>query len=131
MLEKAKTYLVKNKASLLEQAILLIQYALAHTQSEPLLKEKFAIFAVSLNKRLCRMEIILVFKSSVSSQALLFRLINTDKTNKGNIRNNIFMSYATAASYRELTTSSGNNFVTVLSNRTNDGFITVQYVSRN
>jgi hypothetical protein len=31
MLEEVKTYLAKNEASLLEQAILLIQHALAHT----------------------------------------------------------------------------------------------------
>jgi hypothetical protein len=77
------------------------------------------------------METILAFRSPVSSQALLSELINTDKTNKGNIRNNTSMSYATAASYKKLTTSLSNNFVTVLSNRTNDGFITVQYASRN
>jgi hypothetical protein len=41
------------------------------------------------------------------------------------------MFYATAANYRESTTSSGNDFVTVPNNRTNDGFTTVQYVSRN
>jgi len=77
------------------------------------------------------METILAFRSPISSQVLLFGLINTDKTNRGNIRSNISMSYATAASYKGLTTFSGNNFVTVLSNRTNNGFITVQYISRN
>jgi hypothetical protein len=77
------------------------------------------------------MEITLVSRSSISSQALLSRLINTDKTNRGNTRNNIFMSYATAISYRELTIFSGNDFAIVLSNRTNNGFITVQYASRN
>jgi hypothetical protein len=131
MLEKAKIHLAKNETSLLEQAILLVQYALAHTQSEPSLKEKFAIFAVSLNERLCRMEITLAFRSPVSSQASLSGLTNTDKTNRGNIRSNTSMSYATVASYRESTTSSGNDFVTVPSNRTNNGFTTVQYASRN
>jgi hypothetical protein len=48
------------------------------------------------------METILVSGSPVSSQALLSGLINTDKINRGNIRSNIFMSYATAASYRGL-----------------------------
>jgi hypothetical protein len=71
------------------------------------------------------MEIILVFRSPVNSQALLSRSINTNKTNRGNIRSNTFMSYATAASYRESIISLGNDFVIVLSNRTNDGFITV------
>jgi hypothetical protein len=122
MLEKAKIHLAKNEASLLEQAILLIQYALAHTQSKPLLKEKFATFAASLNERLCRMKTTL---ASVSSQVSLSELTNTDKTNRGNIRNNTSMSYATAVNYRELTTFSGNDFVTVPSNRTNDGFTTV------
>jgi hypothetical protein len=89
------------------------------------LEKKFAIFAASLNERLCRMEIILAFKSSVSSQVLLSELTNTDKTNKGNIRSNTSMSYATAVSYKGLTTISGNDFITVLSNRTNDGFIIV------
>jgi hypothetical protein len=95
------------------------------------LEEKFATFAASLNKRLCRMEITLVSESPVSSQASLSELTNTDKTNKGNIRNNTSMSYATAASYRRSATSSGNDFVTVPSNRTNDRFITVQHASRN
>jgi hypothetical protein len=71
MLEKAKTYLAKNKASLLEQAIILVQHALAHTQSEPLLEEKFATFAASLNERLCRIETTLASGSPVSSQASL------------------------------------------------------------
>jgi hypothetical protein len=35
------------------------------------------------------------------------------------------MSYATAVSYRGLITSSGNDFITVLSNRTDDGFTIV------
>jgi hypothetical protein len=95
------------------------------------LEEKFAIFAVSLNERLCRMEITLVSGSPVGSQVSLSESTNTDKTNRGNIRSNISMSYATAASYRRSTTSSGNDFVTVLSNRTNDGFTTVQHASRN
>jgi hypothetical protein len=71
------------------------------------------------------MEIILTFGSLVSSQALLSGLINTDKTNRGNIRSNISMSYATAVSYRGLIIFSGNDFVTVPSNRTNNGFIIV------
>jgi hypothetical protein len=95
------------------------------------LEEKFATFAASLNERLCRMETILASGSPVSSQASLSGSINTDKTNRGNIRSNTFMSYATAASYRGSTTFSGNDFVTVPSNRTNDRFITVQYASRN
>jgi hypothetical protein len=41
------------------------------------------------------------------------------------------MSYATAASYKELTISLDNDFITVLNNRTNDRFTTVQYISRN
>ena len=131
MLEEAKTYLVKNETSLLEQAISLIQHALAHTQPEPSLKEKFTIFAALLNERLCRMEITLVSESPVSSQASLSGSTNTDKTNRGNTRSNTFISYTTAASYRGSTTSSGNDFVTVSSNRTNDGFTTVQYASRN
>jgi hypothetical protein len=71
------------------------------------------------------METTLVSGSPVGSQALLSELINTDKINRGNIRSNTFMSYATAASYRGLTTFLGNDFVTVLSNRTNDGFTIV------
>jgi hypothetical protein len=35
------------------------------------------------------------------------------------------MSYATVVSYKGSITFSGNDFVTVSSNRTNDGFITV------
>jgi hypothetical protein len=93
MLEKAKTHLAKNEASLLEQVISLVQHALAHTQSEPSLEEKFATFAASLNEQLCRMETILAFRSPVSSQASLSRLTNTDKTNRGNIRSNTSMSY--------------------------------------
>jgi hypothetical protein len=71
------------------------------------------------------MEIILASRSLVGSQALLSELINTDKTNRGNIRNNTFMSYVTAVSYRGSTIFSGNDFVTVPNNRTNNGFITV------
>jgi hypothetical protein len=71
------------------------------------------------------METILASGSPVSSQTLLFKLINTDKINKGNIRSNISMSYATAASYRGLIIFSGNDFVTVPNNRTNNGFTTV------
>jgi hypothetical protein len=71
------------------------------------------------------METILAFRSLVGSQISLSKLINTDKTNRGNIRSNISMSYATAISYKKLITSSGNDFVTVPSNRTNDGFIIV------
>jgi hypothetical protein len=125
MLEEAKIHLAKNEASLLEQAIILIQHALAHTQPEPSLKEKFAIFTVSLNERLCRMEITLGSKSPINSQASLSGLTNTDRINRGNTRSNTSMSYATAANYRGSTTSSGDGFVTVLSNRTNDGFTTV------
>jgi hypothetical protein len=77
------------------------------------------------------MEITLVFGSSASSQISLFGSINTDKINKDNIRSNTSMSYATAISYRGLTTFSGNDFITVPSNSTNDGFTTVQYASRN
>jgi hypothetical protein len=131
MLEKAKTHLAKNEASLLEQAISLVQHTLAHTQPEPSLEEKFATFAASLNERLCRMKTTLAFKSPISSQASLSGSANTDKTNRGNTRSNTSMSYAMAASYRGSTTSSGNDFVTVSSNRTNDGFTTVQYASRN
>jgi hypothetical protein len=131
MLEKAKTHLAKNEASLLEQVITLVRHALAHTQPELLLEEKFATFTASLNERLCRMETILVFGSPIGSQALLSGLTNTDKTNRDNTRSNIPMSYATVASYRGSTTFSGNDFVTVLSNRTNDGFTTVQHASRN
>jgi hypothetical protein len=77
------------------------------------------------------METTLVSRSPISSQASLSESTNTDKTNRGNIRSNTSMFYATAANYRESTTSSGNDFVTVPNNRTNDGFTTVQYVSRN
>jgi DNA polymerase III alpha subunit len=139
MLKKAKTHLTKNEASLLEQAISLIQHALAHTQPEPSLKEKFATFATSLNERLCRMETTLGSGSPTSSQASLSGSINTEKTNRGNTRSNTSMSYATATSYRGLTTPSSNDFVTVSnndfvtvpSNSTNNGFITVQHTSRN
>jgi hypothetical protein len=125
MLKKAKTHLAKNEASLLKQTISLIQHALAHTQPEPSLKEKFATFAASLNERLCRMKTTLASKSPVGSQASLSKSTNTDKTNKGNIRSNTSMSYATAASYKRLTTFSGNDFITVPSNRTNNRFTTV------
>jgi hypothetical protein len=77
------------------------------------------------------MEITLASKSLIGSQASLSGLINTDRTNRGNTRNNISMSYATAASYKELTISLDNDFITVLNNRTNDRFTTVQYISRN
>src|SRR5258707_15582632 len=58
MLEEAKTYLTENEASLLEQAITLINHALAHTQPEPSpspspspsLEEKIATFTTSLNE---------------------------------------------------------------------------------
>jgi hypothetical protein len=125
MLKKAKTHLAKNEASLLEQAIILIQHALAHTQPEPSLKEKFTTFAASLNERLYRIETTLASKSPVSSQASLSRSTNTDKTNRGNIRSNTSMSYTTAVSYRGSTTFSGNDFVIVPNNRTNDGFTIV------
>jgi hypothetical protein len=75
ILEEAKTHLTENKASLLEQAITLINHALAHTQPEPspspspLLEEKFAIFTISLNERLGRMEAILASRSPIGSQA--------------------------------------------------------------
>jgi hypothetical protein len=139
MLEKVKTHLAKNEASLLEQAISLVQYALAHTQLEPSLEKKFATFAASLNERLCRMETTLGSGSPISSQASLSGSTNTEKTNRGNTRSNTSMSYATAASYKGLTTPLSNDFVTVLSNdfvtvpnnRTNDGFITVQHAPRN
>ena len=98
MLKKAKTYLAKNEASLLKQAILLIQHALAHTQPEPSLKEKFTIFAALLNERLCRIETTLAFRSLISLQASLSGSTNTDKTNRDNTRSNTFISYATAAS---------------------------------
>jgi hypothetical protein len=119
MLEEAKTHLAKNEASLLEQAITLVQHALAHTQPEPSLEEKFATFTASLNERLCRMEATLVSGSPTGSQASLSGSTNTP------------MSYATAASYRGSTTSSGNDIATAPSNRTNDGFTTVQYTTRN
>jgi hypothetical protein len=125
MLEKVKTYLTKNKAFLLEQAIALIKYTLAYTQSEPLLKEKFATFTASLNKRLCRIKITLGSDLPINSQASLSKSINTDKTNRGNTRSNISMSYATAANYRGLIISLVNDSVIVPSNRTNDGFIII------
>jgi uncharacterized membrane protein YGL010W len=111
MLKKVKTHLTENETSLLEQAITLINHALAHTQLKlslspsPLLKEKFTIFIISLNERLGRMKAILVFKSLIGSQALQSGLTN------------IPIFYVTAASYKGLTTSSGD--------RTNDGFTTV------
>jgi hypothetical protein len=129
MLEEAKTYLAKNEASLLEQAIILIQHALAHTQPEVSLEEKFATFTASLNERLGRMEATLASGTPIGSQASPSGSTNT--ANRGNTRSNTPMSYATAASYRGSTTSPGNGFVTVPSNRTNDGFTTVQYVTRN
>jgi hypothetical protein len=102
MLEEAKTHLLENEASLLEQAITLINHALAHTQPEPSpspspspsLEEKFAIFTTSLNERLGRMEATLASGSPIGSQA----------SQSGST--NIPMSYATAASYRGSTTSS-------------------------
>jgi hypothetical protein len=132
MLKKAKTHLAKNEASLLEQAISLVQHTLAHTQPEPSLKKKFVTFTASLNERLCRMETTLASGSPINSQASLSGSTNTDRTNRGNTRSNTSMSYATAASYRGSTTPSGSNdFITVPSNRTNDGFTTVQHASRN
>jgi hypothetical protein len=77
------------------------------------------------------MEIIFASGSPIGSQVSLSGSTNTDKTNRGNTRSNILMSYATAASYRGLITFLGNDFVTVLSNRTNDGFTIVQHASRN
>jgi hypothetical protein len=77
------------------------------------------------------METTLAFGSPISSQVSLSESTNTDKTNKSNIRNNTSMSYITAASYRGSTTFSGNDFITVPSNRTNNGFTTVQHASRN
>jgi hypothetical protein len=71
------------------------------------------------------MKTILASGSPISSQASLSESINTDKTNRGNTRSNTSLFYATAASYRGSTTSLGNDFVTVSSNRTNDGFVTV------
>jgi hypothetical protein len=111
MLEEVKTHLTENEASLLEQAITLINHALAHTQPEPSLspspslEEKFATFTTSLNERLGRMEATLASGSPIGSQA----------SQSGST--NIPMSYATAANYRGSTTSSGD--------RTNDGFTTV------
>jgi hypothetical protein len=125
MLKKIKTHLAKNKASLLKQAISLVQHTLAHTQPEPSLEEKFATFAASLNERLCRIKTTLASGSPVDSQASLSELTNTDKTNRGNIRNNTSISYTTAASYKGSTTFSSNDFITVPNNRTNDGFTTV------
>jgi len=121
MLEKVKTHLSKNEASLLKQAIILINHTLTHTQLEPslspllslspspspLLEEKFAIFTISLNERLGRMKATLAFKSLIGSQASQSGFTN------------IPMSYATAISYRES--------ATFLDNRTNDGFAIIQY----
>src|SRR5258707_10257060 len=129
MLEEAKTHLAKNEASLLEQAIILVQHALAHTQPEVSLEEKFATFTASLNERLGRIEATLASGSPIGSQTSLPRSTNT--ANRGNTRSNTPISYATAASYRGSTTFSGNEFVTAPSNRTNDGFTTIQYVTRN
>jgi hypothetical protein len=129
MLEKAKTHLAKNEAFLLEQAIALVQHALAHTQPEPSLEEKFATFTTSLNERLCRMKATLASGLPTGSQASLAGSANM--ANRGNTRSNTPMSYATAASYRGSITSSGDDFVTVPSNRTNNGFTTVQHASRN
>jgi hypothetical protein len=125
MLKKIKTHLTKNEASLLKQAISLIQHTLAHTQPEPSLEEKFATFATSLNERLCRIKTTLASGSPVDSQASLSELTNTDKTNRGNIRNNTSISYTTAANYKGSTTFSNNDFITVPNNRTNNGFTTV------
>jgi hypothetical protein len=104
ILEKAKTHLSENEASLLEQAITLINHALAHTQPEPSLspspspspslEEKFATFTTSLNERLGRMKATLASRSPIGSQASQSESTNTP------------MSYATAASYRGSTTSS-------------------------
>ena len=129
LLEEAKTHLAKNEASLLEQAITLIQHALAHTQPEVSLEEKFATFTASLNERLGRMEATLASGTPISSQASPSGSTNT--ANRGNTRSNTPISYATAASYRGSTTSPGNGFTTAPSNRTNDGFTTVQYATRN
>jgi hypothetical protein len=71
------------------------------------------------------MKITLASRSPASSQALLSKSINTDKTNRGNIRSNTSMSYVTVTSYRELIIFSGNDFVTVPNNNTNNGFTIV------
>ena len=75
------------------------------------------------------MKITLAFGSPIGSQASLAGSAN--KANRGNTRSNTPMSYATAASYKGLITFSSNDFTTVLSNRTNDGFTIVQHASRN
>jgi uncharacterized membrane protein len=75
------------------------------------LEEKFATFITSLNERLGRMEATLASDSPIGSQASQSGLTNTP------------MSYATAASYKGSTTSSGD--------RTNDGFTTVQHSMNN
>jgi len=70
MLEKAKTHLAKNEASLLQQAITLIYHALAHTQPELSLEEKLATFTAlfnSMNDRLGRMEASLASRSPTGS----------------------------------------------------------------
>jgi hypothetical protein len=71
------------------------------------------------------METTLAFGSPVSSQVSLSGLINTDKINRGNIRSNTFMSYATAINYKGSIIFSDNDFVIVLNNCTNNGFTTV------
>src|SRR5258707_2325162 len=90
LLEEAKTHLAKNEASLLEQAITLINHALAHTQPEPspspspspspLLEEKLATFTTSFNTmsdRLGRVEASLAFIGSQASQS---GSTNTERT---------------------------------------------------
>jgi hypothetical protein len=71
------------------------------------------------------METTLASKSPINSQALLSGSTNADRTNRGNTRNNTSMFYTTAVSYKRSTTPSGNDFITVLNNHTNNGFITV------
>jgi hypothetical protein len=71
------------------------------------------------------METTLAFRSPVSSQVSLSGLINTDKINRGNIRSNIFISYTTAISYKGSIIFSGNDFIIVPNNCTNNGFTTV------
>jgi hypothetical protein len=129
MLKKIKTHLAKNEASLLEQAITLMQHTLAHTQPEPSLKEKFATFTASLNERLGRIKATLASGSPIGSQTSLAGSANM--ANKGNTRSNTLISYTTAASYKGSTTSSNNDFTITRSDRTNDGFATVQYAPRN
>src|SRR5258707_5275023 len=91
LLEEAKTHLAKNEASLLEQAITLINHALAHTQPSPSpppspspspsLEEKFATFTTSLNERLGRMEATLASGSPIGSQASQSGSTDTGETN--------------------------------------------------